>query len=254
VDIRDKVAVVTGAGSGIGRATAVALASEGASVVVADVADEAGRGTVALIEGSAGRATFVHADVSREADVERMIRAAESAYGGLDILHNNAGILTGPRFPDSPPKYWTRALDINVRGVLLGIYHGVPALKRRGGGCIVNTASISGLTPHLVDPVYAATKAAVVNLTRSLTFLHGESGIRVNCVCPGLVRTDLDLHSSAAFEAEHRESFERRRSGMRERPALTPEDIANAVLTLIKDDSINGKAYRVVLGQPWELQ
>jgi len=246
--------VVTGAGSGIGRATAVRLAAEGARVVVADIVEEAGAGTVEIIRAAGGEAIFARTDVSSEADVLAAIDLAESRYGGLDILHNNAGVLTGPRFPDSPPRYWSRAIDVNLRGVLNGIYHGVPALKRRAGGVIVNTASISGLTPHLIDPVYAATKAAVVNLTRSLVFLQAEAGIRVNCVCPGLVRTDLDQHSSAGFDAADRDSFNQRRAGMRERPALTPEDIAEAVLTLIKDDAINGKAYRIVLGQPWVLE
>jgi NAD(P)-dependent dehydrogenase (short-subunit alcohol dehydrogenase family) len=253
MEVSGKVAVVTGAGSGIGRATALRLAREGASVVVADIVDDAGGETVRLIAESSGRATLAHTDVTREHDVQAMIALAESTYGGVDILHNNAGVLTGPRFPDSPPRYWSRAIDINLRGVLYGIYHGVPSLKRRGGGVIVNTASISGLTPHLLDPVYAATKAAVVNLTRSLVFLKEEANIRVNCVCPGLVRTDLDVHSSQVFEAQDRKIFEQRRAGMRERPALTPDDIATAVLELIRDDSLNGKAYKVVLGQPWEM-
>src|ERR1035437_522773 len=181
MNLRDKVAVVTGGGSGIGRATAIRLAREGAKVLVADYVKEGGINTVSTIIAAGGEASFILTDVSQEKDVRHMIEAAESIYGGLDVVHNNAGVLSGPRFPDAPPKYWTRAIDINLCGVLYGIYYGVPALKRRGGGVIVNTASRSGLTPFIIDPVYAATKAAVVNLTRSLTFLKEEAGVRVNC-------------------------------------------------------------------------
>ena len=253
VDPAGKVAVVTGAGSGIGRAAARQLGREGARVVVADIADDAAQESARLIAESGGAATAVHADVSREEDVRALIEQAEAVYGGLDILHNNAGVLTGPRFPDSPPRYWSRAVDINLRGVLYGIYYGVPALRRRGGGVIINTASVAGLGPHLIDPVYAATKAAVVNLTRSLTFLLAEDGIRVNSVCPGLVRTDLDRHSSSGFDPADRSEFEDRRAGLRELDALSPEDVAEAVLTLVRSDGVTGQAYRIVLGQDLEL-
>lgn len=254
MELKDRVAIVTGGGSGIGRATAIQLAREGARVVVADYDEAAGAAAVEAIAAAGGEAAFMRADVSEERDVESLVAYAEERFGRLDILHNNAGVLTGPRFPDSPPRYWNRAIDINVRGVLNGIHYAVPALRRAGGGVIVTTASISGLTPHLIDPVYAATKAAVVNLTRSLVFLEQEDRIRVNCVCPGLVRTPLADHSAERFDQDDRENFEARRAGMSERPALAPDDVAAAVLKLIKDDSINGKAYWIVLGQEDELR
>src|SRR5215213_7601067 len=168
MDVRGRVALVTGGAAGIGRATALRLAREGARVVVADVEAAGGEETSALIREAGGEGRFLRCDVVRDEEVERLIEETELAYGGLEIVHNNAGVLSGPRFPDEEPRYWRRALDINLGGVLSVIYHAVPAMRRRGGGVIVNTASIAGLGPHFLDPVYAATKAGVLNLTRSL--------------------------------------------------------------------------------------
>jgi NAD(P)-dependent dehydrogenase (short-subunit alcohol dehydrogenase family) len=253
VNLEGKVALITGAGSGIGRATALRLAREGARVVVSDVLEDTAVETARHVTAAGGEVIVAQADVAQEDDVKELVSRAEEHYGGLDVLHNNAGVLTGPRFPDSPPHYWSRAIDINLRGVLYGIYYGVPALRRRGGGVIINTASISGLLPHYIDPVYAATKAAVVNLTRSLAFLHEEAGIRVNAVCPGLVRTGLEEHSSKAFESDDRRRFETGRAAKRGLPALVPAEIAEAVLELIKDDSLTGVAYKQAVGEKWEM-
>lgn len=253
MDLLHRVAVITGAGSGIGRATALRLAKGGAKVVVADFSEESGRDTVRQITDAQGDSVFVRVDVSQEDEVRKMFEAAEAAYGGVDIIHNNAGVLGGPRFPDADPKYWSRAIDINVKGVLYGIYHGVPMLKKRGGGAIVNTASTAGLTPSLLDPAYGATKAAVVNLTRSLMFLSEEAGIRVNCVCPALVRTSLEQNSSGSFDPDSLENFLTRRTGRSEAPAMTPDDVAAAVQHLIENEELNGVSCKLVVGQPWEI-
>ncbi len=255
MEIDGKAALVSGAGSGIGRASAQALAREGASVVVADIDDHAGEETVQLIRAAAGEATFVHADVSLESDIERMFRAAESAYGGLHILHNNAGILAaGPRFPRTPPERFLKVLDVNLRGVLLATYHAVPLMERSGGGVIIQTASQAALGPHPNHPVYAATKAGVLNFTRSLTHLEEESKIRVNCICPGLVATDLFRHAAELMTGEEREPFVRfRESEVSPRPHLTPDEVAEAVVTLVRDDSLNGKACLIMPGREWEM-
>ncbi|WP_271566248.1 SDR family NAD(P)-dependent oxidoreductase [Bradyrhizobium sp. CCBAU 11386] len=249
-----KVAVVTGAGSGIGRASAGALAKVGARLLACDIDYESAQQTVSAIERNGGKAFALHADVSKPDDVKRMIDAAVSRFGGLDILHNNAGILSGPRFPDSDPSCWMRAISVNIMGVLSGIHYGTEAMRQRGCGVIINTASISGLKPHFSDPVYAATKAAVVNLTRSLAFLKKEANIRVNCICPGFVRTDLESHSAAVLDPEAQRRFRSRRAGFQDLPALEPDDIARAVMMLINEDGLNGKACIVEPGEPWRVQ
>src|SRR3712207_5250793 len=143
--MRGKVAFVTGAGAGIGRAVAVRLAQEGAAVVVADVNAGAGQESLRQIEAGAGRAAFVLADVAVEADVRSMISFAEQYFGGLDVLINNAGGAPEPYFPEAEPEHWGRTLDVNLRGVMLGTQFGIRVLRRRGGGAIVNVSSIAGI-------------------------------------------------------------------------------------------------------------
>lgn len=255
MDVQGKTALITGAGSGIGRAAALRLAREGVRVMVADINDEEGHETVGLIIQAGGDAHFFRTDVTDEEQIAGAIFVAEDHFGGLDIMYNNAGTITpAPRFPDADSTRWQRTLDINLRGALLGTHHAVPALKRRGGGVIINTASIAGLVPYAVDPVYAATKAGVVNLTRSLTFLKEEANIRVNCVCPGIVRTNLGLNARGPMTPQEREQFLRQREqAAGERPTLSAEDVAEAVMRLITDESLNGRAYRIVANQEWEL-
>ncbi len=162
MEIAGRVALVTGAGAGIGRATALRLALEGAAVGLADFDDGTGRETVGEIEAASGRAGFVHADVAREADVRAMIDFTVTTFGGLDILVNNAGIVADPAFPDSEPEGWMRVMDVNLRGPVLGTYYAIRAMRERGGGAIVNIASLAGIglgPPPAPD--YAATKAGV---------------------------------------------------------------------------------------------
>jgi NAD(P)-dependent dehydrogenase (short-subunit alcohol dehydrogenase family) len=192
--LKDKVALITGASSGIGREAALLFAQEGACVVVADVEDKGGKETVSTIERQKGSAVFVHADVSQAAECQRMIAAAEEQFGKLNILFNNAGIMHSQDDDaiSTEEKIWDLTMNINAKGVFLGCKYGIPALRRAGGGSIVNTASFVALlgaaTPQIA---YTASKGAVLALTRELAVVHARENIRVNALCPGPLRTEL---------------------------------------------------------------
>jgi NAD(P)-dependent dehydrogenase (short-subunit alcohol dehydrogenase family) len=189
-----KVALITGAGGGIGREASLLFAAEGAAVAAVDVVAAAAEDTVAAVAAAGGRAIAVVADVSRAADCEAMVAAAEREYGRLDVLFNNAGIMD-PADGDAvetAEEVWERTMAINAKGVFLGCKHGIPALRRAGGGSIVNTASfvavLGAATPQVA---YTASKGAVLALTRELAVLHAREGIRVNALCPGPLETKL---------------------------------------------------------------
>lgn len=192
--LKNKVALITGAGSGIGRASAVLFAQEGASVVVADVNDGGGAETVALIEGAGGKAVYVHADVSKAADCAKMVQVAEDTFGQLHILFNNAGIMlhNDDDAVNTEESAWDLTMAVNLKGVYLGCKYGIPALRRAGGGSIINTASFVALmgaaTPQLA---YTASKGGVLSMTRELAIIHARENIRVNALCPGPLHTEL---------------------------------------------------------------
>ena len=192
--LQDKVALITGAASGIGRESARLFASEGARVVVVDVHDGEGAATVDLVRADGGEATYVHADVSKSADCERMVAAAEETFGKLDVLFNNAGIMHA-KDDDAvatDEAVWNLTLAVNLKGVFLGCKHGIPALRRAGGGSVINTASFVALlgaaTPQIA---YTASKGGVLAMTRELAVIHARENIRVNALCPGPLRTEL---------------------------------------------------------------
>ncbi len=239
MEIRGKSAVITGGGSGIGRAVAERLARDGASIVVADVDEAGGAETVKHIESAGGRAVFVRADVTREQDARKMLDTAVQKFGRLDILHNNAGIGTGaPGFPIVEPARWHLVIEIDLQAVILGTGLAAPIMEKQGGGVIINTASMAGLYPHRQDAVYGAAKAGVVNFTHSLAVWSAEKKIRVNCICPGIVDTPL-VRRGLEQAAQHGI-----KSWMPSK-IIQPEEIADAVHMLIRDDSLFGCSLEV---------
>jgi NAD(P)-dependent dehydrogenase (short-subunit alcohol dehydrogenase family) len=231
-----KRAIVTGAASGIGRATAELLAAEGASVIVADVDAPKGEAVAAGIRERGGTARFVRCDVTSAAHCLAAVHAAIDAFGGLDILCNNAGIIRRADVVETTEEEWARVMAVNVTSVFLMSKHAIPVMAAGGGGAIVNTGSGWGLKGGDRAASYCASKGAVVNLTRAMAIDHGPQGIRVNCVCPGDTDTDM-LRGEARQLGVDEAAF---LAGSAERPLArlgSPADIARAILFLATDAS-----------------
>ena len=192
--LKGKVALITGAGGGIGGESALLFAAEGASVVVSDVVEAAGKDVVLRITKAGGKAAFVKADVSKNADCEAMVKFAEQTFGKLHILMNNAGIMDSndDDAMKTPEDVWEKTMAVNLKGVYLGCKHGIPALQRAGGGSVINVASfvarVGAATPQLA---YTASKGGVLAMTRELAVIHARQNIRVNALSPGPLRTEL---------------------------------------------------------------
>lgn len=238
MEITDKVAVVSGGGSGIGRAAVLALADHGAKVVVVDVDDAGGRQTVEMVEAKGGSAIFRHCDVTKTEDLAGAFACAVEHFGRFDIAFNNAGIGGEDLFADDPGD-WAKVVDIDLTAVIDATRIAVREMRRSGKpGVIINTASMGGLLPMPGSPVYAAAKAGVVNFSRSLGYLAAESNIRVNAICPSFVDTPLVRRGGD----ERVEEMSRMVGGI-----LMPEDIAAGVIELIEDDSRFGSVMRVTI-------
>lgn len=230
--VAGKVALVTGGGSGIGRAAALAFAREGAKVVVSDVVIDGGEETVRLIKAAGGQAVFVKADVARPAEVDALIARVVDTYGRLDCAFNNAGIEgTMAQTADCSEENWDRTIAINLKGVWLCLKAEIPQMLKQGGGAIVNTASVAGLVGFAGLPAYVASKHGVVGLTKSAALEYAKQGIRVNAVCPGVIRTPMveRLFRDNPAAGETIAAMEPvGRMG-------TPEEIAEAVVWLCSD-------------------
>lgn len=229
-----KVALVTGGTSGIGKATAIALAQAGAKVVVAGRRQVEGEETIRQIQAIGGEGFAVPADVSKEADVQMLIEKIMTYYGRLDIAFNNAGVEQDPTpLAEQTEATYDRIMDINVKGVWLSLKHEIPALLKSGGGAIVNTSSVAGLVGGAMIPIYTASKHAVEGLTKSLALEYAKQGIRVNAVSPGPIQTEMFDRLSKA----NPEAIEQIIAGEPMGRMGTPEEVANAVLWLCSDAS-----------------
>jgi NAD(P)-dependent dehydrogenase (short-subunit alcohol dehydrogenase family) len=229
-----KRALITGGASGIGRATALLFAREGAAVAVADLDEARGEQVVRTIEDAGGRAIFVHCDVTQAQDCQRAVRLTVDELGGLDVLFNNAGIIRRANVLDTSEQEWDRVMTVNVKSIFLLSKAAIPVMARAGGGVIINTASGWGLVGGRDAVSYCASKGAVVNMTRAMALDHGEQNIRVNCICPGDTDTPM-LREEARQLGEADAQFLADAARRPLRRIGCPEDIAQAVLYLASD-------------------
>ena len=236
--LKDKVMIVTGGASGIGQATALLCAREGAKVVVMDISETNGFDMERKIREQGGQGNFVGADVTKESDWKRVMSIIEKQYGGLDILFNNAGSNVIKPVTETSEEEWDNLLALNLKGIFLGIKHAIPLMIKRGGGFIINTSSTFGVIGNPNMPAYCASKAGVIGLTRQVALDYGKHNVRVNCILPGLTMTPLIRRDVDLGLINITPDIERTPLG---RPA-EPEDIAKVVLFLASDDAcyVNG--------------
>lgn len=234
--LQNKVAIITGAGSGIGQASALRFAQEGATVVVVDWNAQAGQETVEAIRSAGGSAHLIRADVSQETEVAQLVEETIRLYGRVDILFNNAAIQVFGTIPETSSQDWAKVMDVNLKGVYLGCKYVIPHMITQGGGSIINTSSILGIVGDPQLPAYGATKGAILAMTAAMAQAHGPQGIRVNCICPGDVATPLVLEyfaqqpDPAAAEDAVKANYALRRIAQ-------PAEIANVALFLASDES-----------------
>jgi len=239
--LANKIALITGAGSGFGRASATLFAREGAKISVVDLDEKTGQETVSLIKQKSGEAIFIRADVSKSSDVEQMIKKTVDTYGRLDILFNNAGIpMSFTPVENVKEELWDRIQAVNVKSIFLGAKYALPYLKKQGGGVIINTASISGVRPRPGLIAYSASKAAAIMLTKALAIEFAPFKIRVNGLNPVAAETPM-LGKFMTPEGAKGEQLEEGRKRFISTVPLgrlaTPEDVANAALFLASDEA-----------------
>jgi NAD(P)-dependent dehydrogenase (short-subunit alcohol dehydrogenase family) len=234
--LADKVAIITGAGSGMGRVAAQMFAAQGAKVLVAEYDEKAGAETTDLVRGAGGEATFIQSDVSKEADAAAMVAAAMDRYGKLDVLYNNAGVMPelDHSVVDTDVATWDQVMAINVRGVFLGCKYAIPHMVEQGSGSVINISSFVALLGCSVpQDAYTASKGAVLSLTRSLAVQFGPHGVRSNAICPGPIETPMLMDWLVKDEAARQKRLARNPTGRFGKP----EEIVNVAIYLASDES-----------------
>ena len=234
--LQDKVAIITGAGGGMGRVASQFFAAEGAKIVVAEFDEEAGEETVKLVREAGGKASFVKTDVSDEESAGRMVKHATEIYGRVDVLYNNAGIMpeADHSVVDTDVATWDKVMAVNVRGVFLGCKYAIPRMVEQGSGSIINISSFVALLGCSVpQDAYTASKGALLAMTRSLAVQFGPNGVRTNAICPGPVETPLLMDWLVKDEEAKRIRLARNPTGRFGKP----EEIVNMALYLASDES-----------------
>ena len=231
-----KVAIITGAASGIGRASAELFSREGARVVIVDINKEAGEQARDMITGEGGEALFIQADVSRARDCESMVKETVNRFGRLDILFNNAGVESSYSFmADQSMEEWDRLIAVNFKGTLYGTRFGVEQMLNNGGGVIINTSSVAGLSGFFFQSVYGATKAAIINITLNTALEYGPMNIRANCICPGAIDTPILRSALKDIQMENVEEIITAQIPMGR--IGNPEEVARVALFLASDEA-----------------
>jgi NAD(P)-dependent dehydrogenase (short-subunit alcohol dehydrogenase family) len=244
----EKAVIVTGGAKGIGKACALAFAREGGRVAIADVSDQAGRETVDLIETAGGEAIFVKCDISDSAEVQQLVKQTVEAFGGVDVLHNNAGVVRYGTVVEMSEEDWDYQLNINLRASFLTCKYTIPEMIKRGGGAIVNTASAQAFASQRTVAAYAASKGGIVSLTTTVALDHADDNIRCNCIAPGSVHTPMLDMAAELFVPDNPEQGIIDWGNLHPLNRVgRPEEVANLVLFLASDDSsfCTGGCYRI---------
>ena len=231
--LKDKVALITGGGSGIGRTTAQLFAEEGAKIIVADIEEKGGQDTTTKLISAGTESLFVQVDVTQTESVKTMVQRALDRFGRVDVLFHAAGIFEAGLITEVDEAHWDKIIDINLKGTFLVLKYVIPPMLEIGGGTIVTVASIAGFAPFPNNAVYVASKAGVIMFTKSIARDYGELGIRANSICPGPVLTPMIFRSAEKGEADLELLSERT---LLKRLA-NPEEIAKVVLFLASDES-----------------